>query len=134
MKTKQFFIILIVLTAVILAGCQDGLNSISFQSSKATKTAEAQETSDSTGSQQDQEQQAADCTLTDPHPVAVSIADKYQWEYQEIIDWYCIGYPFEDILVALQTSKLADVEPIELLERSAEQDWFEIWEDLGLNP
>ena len=134
MKPTKLFVILMLLTAVILAGCQDGLKSITFQSSKATKTAEAQETTDSTGSQQDQEGQAADCPLTDPHPVAVSIADKYQWEYQEIIDWYCAGYPFEDILVALQTSKLADLEPIELLERSAEQDWFEIWEDLGLNP
>jgi len=129
-KIKLLLIILILLTGLILSGCQDGLKSISTRARKATQTAESQEADQ----QEEQQKQLADCPPTEPHPVAESIAEKYQQDYQEIVDWYCAGYSFEDILVALQTSRLSDLKPLELLERTEEQEWLEIWEDLNLNP
>jgi hypothetical protein len=129
-KIKRSLIILILLTGLILSGCQEGIKSISTRSRKATQTAESQEADQ----QEDQERQLVDCPPTEPHPVAESIAEKYQQDYQEIVDWYCAGYSFEDILVALQTSRLTDLEPLDLLEKTQGQEWLEIWEDLNLNP
>lgn len=130
MNTKQSLIVLILVAGLVLTGCQDGIKSISTRARKATQTAESQENA----RQEGQERQLVDCPPTEPHPVAESIAEKYQEDYQEIVDWYCAGYSFEDILVALQTSRLSDLEPLELLEKTADQEWLDIWEDLNLNP
>jgi len=73
-----------------------------------------------------------DCTDQDPHPVGKSIAEKFDVTYEEVMTWYCRGETFEDILLALQTSKMSDKTPGELLKMKETQSWDDIWDDLGI--
>jgi hypothetical protein len=81
----------------------------------------------------------------DEHPVAKGIAETYEVEYETVIAWFCgdddfvkpdeENFGFGEIMLALQTSALDDVEfsAEELLEMRAEGDgWGEIWQALGL--
>jgi len=61
-----------------------------------------------------------------------SIAEKFSAGYQEVMGWYCDGYAFEDILLALQTSQLSDVPAEDILHELENHSWEEIWENLGL--
>jgi hypothetical protein len=74
------------------------------------------------------------CTEYNPHPMGESIAEKFSTEYQEVMGWYCDGYAFEDILLALQTSQLSDVTPDNILIQLDNHSWEEIWENLELTP
>jgi hypothetical protein len=72
------------------------------------------------------------CTYTDPHPIGMSIADTYQVSYEQVMSWFCSGYSFDNILIALETSDAVDVPPDVLLDRLLETDWEDIWEEVGL--
>lgn len=73
------------------------------------------------------------CPETSPHPVAADIADTFDVEYELVIGWFCDGYPFDEILLALQTQKIVDVEVESLLEeRVAGKSWDDIWRDLEI--
>lgn len=61
-----------------------------------------------------------------------SIAEKFDARYEDVMGWYCDGFAFEDILLALQTSQLTDELPGDLLEKLVNQSWEEIWKELGL--
>lgn len=62
-----------------------------------------------------------------------SIAGSYGISVEAIMDWYCSGYAFEDILLALQTTAQVELSPDELLHRLGQgQTWDEIWVDIGL--
>lgn len=72
------------------------------------------------------------CTQTNPHPIGQSIADTYDFTYEEVMTWFCSGNPFDDILVALETSAATDVAIDVLLEmRKQDKSWDEIWEQIG---
>jgi hypothetical protein len=86
--------------------------------------------SDSVDQVNDQE---FDCYGTEKHKIGLSIADKFEFSYEEIMNWFCDGHQFEDILLALQTSKLISISPDELLlKRANGQVWDDIWRDIGL--
>ena len=72
------------------------------------------------------------CTEYNPHPLGESIAEKFSADYEEVMDWYCDGYAFEDILLALQTSQLSGQPPQKILEDLDTLTWEEIWENLNL--
>lgn len=72
------------------------------------------------------------CTEYNPHPMGESIAEKFSAEYEDVMSWYCDGYAFEDILLALQTSQLAGEPAGKILDSLETQSWEEIWEKLGL--
>lgn len=72
------------------------------------------------------------CTEYNPHPMGESIAEKFDTSYEDVMGWYCDGYAFEDILLALQTSQLTGESPDVLLEKLINQSWEEIWKELGL--
>lgn len=74
------------------------------------------------------------CTATDPHPVGVSIANRFDVDYEQVMAWFCAGETFDDILLALQTGELADAGAEELLRRKAEIGWEALWEEIGLVP
>lgn len=74
------------------------------------------------------------CPRLDPHPVGQSIADKFEVPYGEVMAWFCDGYTFEDILLALQTSEIADIDPGTLLDRYSEIGWERLWQELELMP
>lgn len=73
-----------------------------------------------------------DCPQQDPHPLGSSIADKFSVSYDEVMNWYCDGYLFEDILLALQTSQLSDATPEELFTQLETNSWEEIWAELDI--
>ena len=74
------------------------------------------------------------CSETNPHPVGQSIAGKFDVTYAEVMTWFCSGQTFDDILLALQTSELADRPVEELLEMKDQVGWEQVWEELGLVP
>jgi hypothetical protein len=74
---------------------------------------------------------AFDCAGGDPHPVGVSIAGTYAVPYEQVMGWFCSGYSFENILVALETGDAAGVPADNLLLLLQEKEWEEIWDELG---
>jgi len=73
------------------------------------------------------------CTDLDPHPIGVEIAATHDVAYKDVMGWFCDGHTFEDILLALQTKKLADVEFEWLLdERLQGKSWDQIWDEAGI--
>jgi len=72
------------------------------------------------------------CTEVDPHPLGVSIAEKYDVSYERVMTWFCSGHTFDEILIALQTSGMSDRSPEELLAMRQNRSWDQIWADLGI--
>lgn len=73
------------------------------------------------------------CPELSPHPVAVDIAKTFETDYEQVIGWFCNGHPFEEILLALQTQKISEVEvEVVLAERMGGKSWDQIWSDLGI--
>lgn len=73
-----------------------------------------------------------DCTQTEPNLIAQGIADRFAVSYDQVMAWACGGETFDDILLALQTSKLANRPAQELLEMKKKLGWDGVWETLGL--
>jgi hypothetical protein len=77
------------------------------------------------------------------HPVGSRIALRYEVEYPVVMSWFCQGFGFGQIMLALETSKVMDTDENEefdlqkyaeslLLTRKSEQvGWGQIWKDLG---
>lgn len=75
---------------------------------------------------------SASCVETDPHPIGQSIADKYDVEYERVMDWFCAGESFDDILLALETHRLTDLPVEQLLDRANEVGWEQLWDEEGV--
>jgi len=73
------------------------------------------------------------CADNNSHPIAQSIATTYAVSYQQVMTWFCSGYSFENILIALETSEAVDVPAEALLEMLHEKEWEEIWADVGFS-
>jgi len=117
---------------LIAAGCQgDELKSAAYQSRpEVAADADAEvETDPDTGVNQE-----TDCSTLNPHPIAQGMEETFDVTYDEIMTWYCDGFAFSDILVALETSEFAEVSVLDLLQLIEDQSWEEIWDDLGINP
>jgi hypothetical protein len=77
--------------------------------------------------------QSSDCYGSERHKIGQGIADKFEVPYEQIMSWFCGGSQFEDILLALQTSRLISVSTDELLVKRANgQKWDDIWEVMGM--
>ena len=72
------------------------------------------------------------CVSGDSHPLAEGIAEEFDVEFEQVIDWFCQGNTFDDILLALQTSDLTEEPPGELLAMLDEMSWDQIWDELGV--
>jgi len=129
MSNKKMVLLVALVLSLGISGCQEGLKSIRFDSTKAAQESAAVESNQGTSEGEDKS-----CPTPDPHPIAGNIAEKYQRDYQEIIDWYCQGYEFEDILLALQTHRLTDKEVSVTLNMTGNMSWKEIWDQYDLNP
>ena len=78
---------------------------------------------------------AAECLAAEEHPIASSIAADYAdiTTYDEVLGWFCNGAMFEDILNALLTEELTQVDAGNVLVMVAQgQSWDEIWLELGV--
>jgi len=72
------------------------------------------------------------CSTLNPHPLAEGMAEQFEASYDEIMTWYCDGYAFSEILLALETEELVDQSTEELLLMLEDSTWEEIWQDLGV--
>lgn len=120
--------IILVLLTVGLAGCQGDSLKASYYASRADSVP-----ADELDAEASQDPETS-CSVLDPHPMAVSMAEKFEVSYDQIMTWYCDGYAFSDILLALETNELVDQSTEELLGLLETRTWEEIWQDLGVQP
>jgi hypothetical protein len=71
-----------------------------------------------------------------PHPLAVGIEELYGLSSDEIMPYFCDGYGFGQIMLALQTQELKgeDIDMFGALleQRSSGKGWGQIWKELKL--
>lgn len=73
------------------------------------------------------------CTETDPHPIGQEIASTYNVPYEQVMTWFCEGYSFDNIIIALETSQATEIPAQTLLEMALEKDWETIWQEIGFS-
>ena len=76
-----------------------------------------------------------DCYPEGTHAIGMSIADQFEeiTTYQEVMNWFCNGAEFEDILNALLTEELSGIDAENFLEMiAAGSSWDDIWLELGI--
>ncbi len=119
MHPRPKLLSLIVLAVIALAACgpEDGSSGIA--------TSSAPQSGESAGT---------DCEGAEPHPIGQSIAEAYAVPYEQVMTWFCSGYSFDNIMVALETSQAVDVPAQTLLDMLLEKDWDAIWEEVGFTP
>jgi hypothetical protein len=67
------------------------------------------------------------------HPVGEKLADTYDVDYATVMGWFCEGYGFGQIMLALETSQITGQSPDELLAaRAGGAGWGQIWQEAGL--
>jgi len=71
------------------------------------------------------------CIIQESNPLGMSISETYEISYKQVMTWNCEGYPFEDILIALETSQSVQIPVTSLLQMSLEKEWDDIWNEIG---
>jgi hypothetical protein len=76
------------------------------------------------------------CTAADPHPVGEKLAARFDVDYEQIMAWFCSGFGFGEIKLALQMAAALDGVTADALlaRRGAGEGWGEIRRDLGVSP
>lgn len=74
------------------------------------------------------------CTQADvPHPFGARLAERYDTDYATLQGWFCDGFGWGQIMLALQTGQLTDMDAESFLTaRTDGQGWGQIWQELGL--
>ncbi len=69
-----------------------------------------------------------------PHPFGARIAERYGVDYQQVKQYFCEGFGWGQIVLAMHTARMMEgVDPNALLEaRRNGQGWGEIWHGLGI--
>ncbi len=69
-----------------------------------------------------------------PHPFGARLAERYGVDYQQIQQYFCQGFGWGEIALALHTARVMEgVDPNALLEaRRNGQGWGEVWHGLGV--
>ena len=128
MKKRSKQPLLNLLFAVILLGIaacaaptlrSEGTDSIVQQTAPATLPATAGEPADN-------------CLEGETHPIGESMTRTYDVSYEQVMTWFCSGYSFDNILIALETSEAVDVPADGLLQMLQEKEWEQIWVEVGL--
>lgn len=78
----------------------------------------------------------ADCADADATTLGAAIAEDYAFtSTEQVMGWFCNGAEFEDIMVALETSRQTGASAEEMLSMvAAGLTWEEIWQVVGLTP
>ncbi len=68
-----------------------------------------------------------------PHPFGARLSERYGVDYATLQAWFCQGFGWGQIMLALQTGLITGDDPAGLLEaRSNGLGWGEIWQSLNL--
>jgi hypothetical protein len=68
------------------------------------------------------------------HPFAASIAETYRVSVSEVTGYYCQGYGFGQIMLALQTEQMEGVTDSVsdiIAAHESVMGWGQIWQDMG---
>lgn len=69
----------------------------------------------------------------DAHPFGERLAERYETDYETLQSWFCDGFGWGQIMLALQTGKITGDDPAALLEaRQDGEGWGQIWKRLKL--
>ena len=69
----------------------------------------------------------------DAHPFGERLAERYEVEYETLQGWFCDGFGWGQILLALHTGDMTETDPAELLQaRRDGEGWGQIWQGLNL--
>lgn len=69
------------------------------------------------------------CAGGEVHPIAESIAETFGVPYDQLMDYYCQGVSFEDILLALETASESNITVDEVIAaHQQQQTWQQIWD------
>lgn len=71
------------------------------------------------------------CSESDPNPIGQDIASTYNVSYEQVMTWFCQGYSFDNIIIALETSEATEIPAETLLQMLLEKDWETIWQEIG---
>jgi hypothetical protein len=84
--------------------------------------------------EQERERNGEGCVGVDPHPAAARLADMYDADYDDIMEWFCDGYGIGEIMLALRTSEQTDdADADDLLALKTEMGgWGQVWLSLDL--
>ena len=115
------------LLMLCLAGCGGDTLKASYYSSRDQISSLDDSSEESPGKPE------TNCSTLNPHPLAEGMAEQFEVSYEEIMTWYCDGYAFSDILLALETEQLVDQPARDLLNLLQTHTWEEIWIDLGVD-
>jgi hypothetical protein len=91
--------------------------------------------SNETSSDESNLSKEVECYPDGIHPIGKSIAEQFDeiTTYKEVMNWFCNGAEFVDILNALLTQELIDIEAeIFLIKIAGGSTWDEIWLELGI--
>jgi hypothetical protein len=79
------------------------------------------------------DQATKECLDPASQAMGSSIAASFEIPFETVMLWYCSGYAFEDILLALQTAAQVETTAGELLFKLGQGlSWEEIWIEIGL--
>jgi hypothetical protein len=110
---------------------EDG--SISALSVRVEEPDEGQEEGE-TPDEQDDPSGGFFCTQSEvQHPFGARLAERYEMDYETLQAWFCEGFGWGQIMLALQTGKITGEDPASFLEaRSNGLGWGQIWQGLNL--
>ncbi len=81
----------------------------------------------------DDEDEGDRCTGNDPHPAGEKLAAEYDVEYDDVMGWFCDGYGFGEIVLAIEAADQAEMDIDEVLDMKGEQGgWGRVMQELGL--
>jgi len=67
------------------------------------------------------------------HPFAAAISETYGTSTSDIMGYFCNGFGFGEIMLALQTHQMNNEEVSSMLAlRKSDQGWGQIWQDMGI--
>ena len=137
---KRQIVILLVVIAFLLVACSPDAvapvaESVPSSSEAASESVEAPPAVEEEPSDEVPEITATDCLNGEVSPIGLSIAGDYETvSYEQVVNWFCNGAEYEDILVALETETLTDSSAEEMLQMLADGfSWEEIWQLEGLS-
>ncbi|MFH2103102.1 MAG: DUF5666 domain-containing protein [Chloroflexota bacterium] len=68
-----------------------------------------------------------------PHPFGARLAERYAVDYATVQAWFCEGFGWGQVMLALQTGQANGADPAALLAaRSSGAGWGQIWREMGL--
>ncbi len=75
-----------------------------------------------------------ECLEGEADDIALQISETYEVSYEKVMSWVCVGFVYDDIILALETHDLMpDYSADSLLARLADdQTWEQIWREIGL--